>query len=510
MKGKILGGIFTILIIALMFCVGFSNRIFGDPIECYQVYLDGKKIGMISSKDDLLALIDNEQTEIKEKYNVDKVYPPNGLDIKKIYTYDEDDLVDVTEIYRDIKDIKSFTISGYTVKISYNSAKYYDEENVELDRPPVYIYMMDKDFIKTALYNTALVFVSEEEIKNYENGTQEVITDTGTTINSIYFDETITVKEDLISTNDYIFKDAEELSKYLLYGTLDKQKTYIVKSGDNLEKIANNNKINIKELLIANPDFVSEDILLAEGDVVNVGYVSPLVSVITYKTEIKDVTVAYKTTYIDEPTKYTDYKVTTVDGVNGLTRTTQEIKYNNGEIQELKITTREVLKEPVDKVITRGTKSYSGSKYYYSTINSGDWTWPTLSPFVITSRYGYRTLGGGTFHKAVDISGTGYGSPIYSATDGVVISTVSTCPKGYYGSRCGDSYGNYVKVRTVDNYTIIYAHLADVIVKAGDNVNRGQLIGHMGTSGSSTGTHLHFQINAPNGSTINPCSIFKC
>ncbi len=62
------------------------------PIErtinrCYQVYLQGEKIGLIYSKDELYDLIDKEQQEIKEKYKVDKVYSPQGLEVREINTY---------------------------------------------------------------------------------------------------------------------------------------------------------------------------------------------------------------------------------------------------------------------------------------------------------------------------------------------------------------------------------------------------------------------------------------
>lgn len=516
MKGKVLGGIFTILITALLLFVSYEGRISGDPIEAYQVYLHGDKIGIIASSDDLLDLIDNEQSEIKEKYKVDKVYPPNGLDIKKIYTYDDSDLVDVQEIYRTIKDVEPFTIKGYTVKIVYNSVNVFADDSDDIKeeiqiKEPVYIYTMEKDLINKALYNTVYAFLDEDQVKQYEAGTQAQITDKGTIINSIYFDETITIKDDLVSTEEYIFKDVEELSMYLLYGTLEETKTYTVKLGDNLERVAENNKINIKELLIANPDYKTADILLAEGDIINVGYLNPLVSVVCHKTTVEDVSVSYKTTYVDDKSKYVEYQEVTTAGVDGLTRVTQDVKFVNGEIQNVVINNREVLKEPVNKVITRGTKLWNGGNANYNAINSGEWSWPTLIPYVITDHFGYRTLGGGSVHKGIDISGTKYGSPIYSSTEATVIDINNGCPYGYYGSRCGGSYGNYVKVRMDDGTTIMYAHLVKALPKVGDRLSREQLIGYMGSSGSSTGYHLHFEVRDPNGNPIDPCrGIFKC
>ena len=84
--------------------------------------------------------------------------------------------------------------------------------------------------MKEALYKTAAAFIGSKNLDDYNKNTQEKITDTGSIINSVYFEETITIRKGLVSTNNIIFKDSGELSKYLLYGTLDEQKTYITKS----------------------------------------------------------------------------------------------------------------------------------------------------------------------------------------------------------------------------------------------------------------------------------------
>jgi len=83
---------------------------------------------------------------------------------------------------------------------------------------------------------------------------------------------------------------------------------------------------------------------------------------------------------------------------------------------------------------------------------------------------------------------------------------------GWYGSMCGGSYGNHVVIQSTTGLTIMYGHLRNnVIVSVGQSVSKGQPIGYMGSSGSSTGTHLHFEIRDASGTRINPCkAAFQC
>ena len=112
----------------------------------------------------------------------------------------------------------------------------------------------------------------------------------------------------------------------------------------------------------------------------------------------------------------------------------------------------------------------------------------------LTSPYGYRihpTTGQYKFHNGVDLAND-QGTPIYAARSGKV--TVATY---------GGTYGNYVTINHGDGYSSLYAHMTRYVVHKGDTVKRGQLIGYMGSTGRSTGPHLHFSIFY-NGSSVNP------
>jgi hypothetical protein len=116
MKSKIISFLIVAVIAAGLVLFSFNNKSYSKANEVYQVYLNGNKIGTITDKDDLYNLINERQQEIKEKYGVDKVYPPNGFDIVKSYTYN-DIVNDVDEIYQQIENADDFTIKGYTITI---------------------------------------------------------------------------------------------------------------------------------------------------------------------------------------------------------------------------------------------------------------------------------------------------------------------------------------------------------------------------------------------------------
>lgn len=112
------------------------------------------------------------------------------------------------------------------------------------------------------------------------------------------------------------------------------------------------------------------------------------------------------------------------------------------------------------------------------------WMWPTDG--VITDTYGTRN----GRHHGIDIAG-GYGNDIYSVDEGIVT-------KSYYSN----SYGHVVFVKHPSNLETVYAHLSKRNVQEGQQVNRGQVIGKMGSTGRSSGVHLHFEIHK-NEWTVN-------
>lgn len=493
MKEKIIAVLITIILGIFVIFASANKETFLDPQNVFEVYINGKTLGYIKSEDEFLALVDDKQEEIKNEYNVAKVYPPDGLKIEKIATY-SNNIKSSEEIYNTLEKNEPFTINGYLVTINYK----------EEDKKPVTMQILNKEDFENAFYNTIAAFVGTEELASYKNKSQKEITETGQIIESIYWDETITIKESLISTADYIFTNEDDISKYLLFGTLEEQKKYTVKSGDTIDSILDKNNLSIEEFLVANPEIVSANALLASNQEVSIGLISPIVNIINENKIVEDIVDNYKTEYKKDNTMYTGQEKVIQAGSNGLNRVTEQIQYKNGEIQGFIITGTTEIKPTISEIIAKGTKTRSSSSSTSSSYTGSSrdkWYWPTLTPYKITSRFGYRW---GSLHNGVDISGTGKNSPIYASNDGLVVKT------GYH-----NSMGNYIYIDHGNNEYTVYMHLNKILVKAGQTVERGEQIGKMGSTGHSTGTHLHFTyfVGYPyvGGKAYDPCkTIVSC
>ena len=473
----ILIGVLSIAFVLYM-CLTFK------PVErninhCYQVYLGGEKIGLTYSKDDLHDLIDKEQQEIKEKYNVDKVYSPQGLEVREVNTYN-DNILSAEQIYEEIKDLDSFTIEGYEVTITPNEGK------------KLTLYILNKDFLDKAINNIVTTFVGEEEYKKYLDGEQKV-GESGKEITNIYLQNEVTIKKTYVPADADIITDEDILNMYFLFGNTNLQKKYKVKATDTIESIAEKNKLGVDDFLVANPDIVSANVLLAAGQEVTVAPINPLSAVVVESFETEYQTMKYETKVQFDKTLASDQTYVKQQGTNGLARVTFATKEVNGKVQKSAQVSSEIIRPVVDRIIVYGSKNviYFGNTTY--------WAWPTVKPFRKSDTFGWRILNGKpNLHKGIDITGTAK-KDIYAIQSGKVIEAA----RGYNGG-----FGNVVKIDHGNGYVSIYAHLSKILVRKGENVDKGQLVGMMGNTGLSYGTHLHLGVQK-NGEYINPYSLYR-
>lgn len=127
--------------------------------------------------------------------------------------------------------------------------------------------------------------------------------------------------------------------------------------------------------------------------------------------------------------------------------------------------------------------------------SNGGWIWPCPGFYYRSSTFAEDR--GGKGHGALDIAGGGImGAPVVAVADGTVISSYSSCTHNwgkYYSCGCGGGYGNYVMIDHGGGKTVIYGHFSSTAVTTGQHVSAGQVIGYVGSTGYSTGAHLHFE-----------------
>lgn len=140
--------------------------------------------------------------------------------------------------------------------------------------------------------------------------------------------------------------------------------------------------------------------------------------------------------------------------------------------------------------------TYSAS---VGTKDTGYYYWPCQSSTTITSVFGYRIhpiFNTTKFHSGVDIAANS-GATISAAASGTVAI-----------AEYSSSYGNYVVIYHSNGTTTLYAHMSSMAVTAGSTVSQGDTIGYVGSTGNSTGPHLHFEVRV-NGSCVDPLSYFS-
>lgn len=343
-----------------------------------------------------------------------------------------------------------------------------DSENVE----NAYGLYIDGELCAAVRSYGDIQFIMQTFLDKYKTGAKgETVSFVGETeiVNGLYSSNKIVSSEDFAKT---ISTERTETQ------------LYTVKDGDTAQSIANAADMTYERLMELNEDLSETP---AEGSSVLIENTLPVLSVQTVRTETVTETIKYSKKTVKDNTQYVGYSKCTTTGKNGKRKVVQQVTEVNGVQVSRDVLSSEVIQEPVDAVYTVGTKKASK-------VGSGSFTWPVPGVRTVSSPFGQRW---GRLHSGIDISTTGvYGRTVVAADSGTV--TVKNSASGY-GLHIIISHGN--------GYSTYYAHLSAVNVTSGQVVAKGQAIGRVGNSGSSTGPHLHFEIRV-NNSPRNPMNYF--
>lgn len=421
------------------------------PSKSYDLRLDGKHVAYVDNKRDYEKVILDLQKEEKEKTKLDIKGIANKVTVTEV-TNGKKETIDQEELKKALSESLDWKVDAVAININ--------------EKPQV--YLPDKDTAEKVIKAIKFAYIPDGEKLD------EV---------SVDFEENVEIKNSEAKVSQLM--DDVKAATFIAQGT-DKIKKHTIAKGDNLWDIAHANDMTVTELRDANPQLKND--FLGIGDELNLVKQEPLVNIVTSYKATEEEKVKYDTEYIKANDLWRGQSKVKTPGKDGKREVTYKLVYKNGVEVEKQLLQEKILEEPTTKVVYEGTKLMIASRGGGGT---GQLAWPIRGK--ITSGYGFRRLG---FHTGIDIDGN-TGDPIYAAEAGRVVR-----------ASWAGSYGYCVDIDHGDGVLTRYAHQSQILVKVGQQVRRGSLIGKVGSTGRSTGSHLHFEVRINNKHT-NPLKYLR-
>lgn len=377
--------------------------------------------------------------------------------------------------------LKSLTVS----KIQNKNNKFMSSEEIEkvareelnLKMPGVIIYANGSEIARVDSFEASNKVI--EEVKKY------------------YLSKLNTKSYKIISTNikekmtTYkTFMEAEKISDVdetvqRIVNGKGIEKLYTIKKGDTIWDIAFNNGVTVEEIKASNPEVNLDKIsidqkikLSASQPFINVEIIADIKSVESVPFTVKNVS---------DNKMYKGASKITQKGKVGSAEVEKTVTILNGNVTKEDVKKTTILTASVEQVVKVGTKGYSKSySSYVASSSTGAFGWPARGS--ISSRFGRRW---GELHTGLDIA-IPRGSTVVASDSGVV---------SFAGWNGG--YGYCVIINHKNGYQTLYGHNSKLYVKSGQQVSKGQKIAASGSTGRSTGPHVHFEVRK-NGVAQNP------
>lgn len=420
----------------------------------YHVYVNGERVGAVDDQDLLDKAVEAKIQEIQKNFQ--------GLDL----TVGNQLSVLPEKVFRPSTQNKSTLdeVSSKLEVLANASAIRVDEKEILL--------VGSKEDAEKVLKQVTLGFVSEENLTELEQRKKidadlPVIKVDESRILDVQMKEKVSLSEKNVNPSEVL--TVEEAVNLLKKGVKE-EVMYEVAEGDVLGDIAQKHNLTSEELLALNPE-IMEASLLKIGSTLKVTALKPFIHVVVKEESSRNEEIRYEQEVIEDAELPKGETKVKQQGENGEKNIQTIVTKENGVTVKTEVTHEEVLKEPVKHIVLKGTKVIPSR-------GSGSLAWPAVGGY-ISSKMGHRW---GKMHKGIDIARPS-DRTIKAADNGVIESA------GWDGG-----YGNKIVINHQNGMKTTYAHLASIDVSVGQTVARGAKIGVMGTTGQSTGIHLHFEV----------------
>ena len=461
----------AVAVAALSFAGGASALANGEKLTTvYYVYMNDKYIGTVSDKNVIESIVNEKLSESKDAYK------NLNLSVASEVTYVPE------QVFHSNAATNNSEVAEQVVKELGVKA---DASALVIDGKPV-AYVENTEMAQSVVEQLKLKYVSEDQLKALEaqkasNNPLPLLKENETRIVDVRLSKEVTVSNEQIEPAKIL--SAADAIKLLEKGSVEEMK-YKVKEGDVLGGIAHAHNLDTKQLLAINPG-LTEDSLLQIDQELNVTVLKPYVQVVVEKEYYTKEQLPFEKEVVEDSSMFKGDTKVKQEGKDGMRAATYHISEQNGQVITKKLAKEEVLQEPVKHIVVKGTKVVPsrGEGTFIRPANGG----------YISSKVGHRW---GRMHKGIDIARPS-NRTIKAADNGVITSA------GYDGS-----FGNKIVIDHNNGYITIYAHLSSIDVKVGQTVSKGAKIGVMGSTGNSTGVHLHFEIHK-NGELQNPLNYIR-
>lgn len=299
-------------------------------------------------------------------------------------------------------------------------------------------------------------------------------------VDQIRFAESIRIEEKWVPES--MLRTPEQAAEILRYGT-DRRIFHTVSRGETLWGIARSRGMSVEDLMAANPGVDPER--LQPGQQVSVTVREPYIHIESTEVRVYEESIPFTEEVTRDPELWPWEKRVIEPGRPGKREVTVRIHRRDGQVVGREVLSTRLLEEPRRQLVAKGTRTAPR-------LGTGRFILPVQGQ--LTSRFGPR---GRDWHKGVDIAAPP-GTPVRAADSGTVTYV------GWDGP-----YGLLVRIdHGGGDVETVYAHLSSASVKAGDGVQKGQVIGQVGRTGNATGPHLHYEIRI-GGRPVDPLQFYR-